>query len=73
MTRRFTICKCCAGLSASAYCDGCGAHHAHRAAAALAAVRALWGNDGAARFETELRGRRLSARRTTKPRRRTPR
>ena len=67
MTRRFTTCKCCGGLAPSAFCDGCGAHHAHRAALVLAVVRALWGNDGATRFETELRGRRLSARRTTRP------
>ena len=65
--RRFSTCRCCGGLAASVYCDQCGAHHVQRAALVQAAVRALWGNAGATRFETELRARRLSARRTAKP------
>jgi hypothetical protein len=66
--RRFTTCKCCGGLSGgSAFCAPCGAHQVQRSAVAHAVVRALWGSDGAARFETELRARRLFARRTAKP------
>jgi recombinational DNA repair protein RecR len=65
MTRRFTTCRCCGGFAASAYCDNCSARHAQRIAVAQAAVAALWGADGVARFKAELRARRLSARRTT--------
>ena len=72
--RRFTTCRCCGGFASSAYCDGCGDHHARRLAVAQAAVAALWGADGVARFRTELRARRISARRTAnKPPARTRR
>ena len=65
MTRRFTTCKCCGGFASSSLCDSCGDHHARRLAVAQAAVLALWGADGVTRFKTELRARRLGARRTT--------
>ncbi len=67
MTRRFTTCKCCGGFSASAYCDGCGAHHVQRAAVVQAVIRALWGSAGLTQYETEVRGRRLATRRTARP------
>jgi len=65
--RRFSPCRCCGTLAASVYCDGCGAHHSQRIAVAEAAVAAIWGANGVIRFKTELRARRLTARRTTKP------
>ncbi len=64
--RRFTTCRCCGGLSASAYCGSCGDFHTRRLAVVQAAVAAIWGEDGVGRFKTELRARRLGARRTTK-------
>jgi hypothetical protein len=67
--RRFTTCRCCGGFASSAYCSGCGAHNTQRLAVAQAAVLALWGTAGLARWQTELRARRLSARRTTRPER----
>lgn len=63
--RRFTTCRCCGGFASSSYCAGCGDHHARRLAVTQATVAALWGADGVTRFRTELRARRLSARRTT--------
>jgi hypothetical protein len=67
MTRRFTTCKCCGSFASSAYCDGCGDHHTQRLAVTQAAVAALWGADWVARFKTELRIRRISARRAARP------
>jgi len=64
--RRFSTCRCCGGLSASSLCDGCGDYYARRLAVTQAAVAAIWGADGVARFKTELRARRLGVRRTTK-------
>jgi hypothetical protein len=62
---RFSPCRCCGTLCASAYCDGCGAHHTQRIAVAEAAVAAIWGTAGLTRFKTELRVRRIAGRRTT--------
>jgi len=67
VTRRFTTCKCCGGLTSSAYCDRCGAHHTHHAALVQAVIRALWGSAGLTQYQTEMRGRRLAKQRATKP------
>ena len=69
MTRgRFSTCKCCGALAASAYCDGCVAHHTRRIAVAQAAIVAIWGTAGLARYQTEVRVQRLSGRHTGRQR-----
>jgi hypothetical protein len=73
MTRgRFSTCRCCGALTTSAYCDACGRHRAQRDTVVHDVVTALWGKAGAASFQTELRARRLTARRATKPERTKP-
>ena len=64
---RFSPCRCCGALAASAYCDGCGAHHTQRIAVAEAAVAAIWGTAGLTRFKADLRARRLTVRRAARP------
>lgn len=65
--RRSPVCRCCGALAASAYCDQCGTHLVQRAAIVQAAVAAIWGTAGVTKFQTEMRARRLVARRTAKP------
>ena len=66
--RRFSTCRCCGGLAASAFCDQCGAYHVQRAALVQAVILALWGSAGLTRYQTEMQAQRLSARRA-RPRR----
>lgn len=65
MTRRPRSCRCCRGPSAGPYCQPCVQHAATYARVTADIIAALWGHDGVHRYETELRARRLAAKRTT--------
>ena len=70
MTRnRGARCRCCGMPAESTYCGPCGADHVRHAAIVQAAIVALWGSAGLARYQTDVRAQRLAKRRATKPRR----
>lgn len=60
--RRGPTCRCCGMPAESAYCGPCGANHIRHATTVRAAILAIWGTAGLARYETELRAQRLTKR-----------